>query len=108
MISSQQHTLAINICEAILFLQRPYFAKALHDRPDDPSLSKFGASYLAIVERCYVRCRQKTLYEHESKLISKNRQAILQIVRSLFTLYTPSSLRHWYLWVSSHQRLELS
>ena len=58
MIPSQQHTLVINICEAILFLQRPYFAKALHDRPDDPSLSTFGASYLAIVERFYVRRKQ--------------------------------------------------
>lgn len=50
----QQHSLAVNISEAILFLQRPYFLKALHEDPIDPSRSQHGPAFLAVVERCSV------------------------------------------------------
>jgi hypothetical protein len=50
----QQHSLAVNISEAILFLQRPYFLKALHENPLDPSRSQYGAAFLAVIERCSV------------------------------------------------------
>jgi hypothetical protein len=50
----QQHSLAVNISEAILFLQRPYFLKALHEDPIDPSRSQHGLAFLAVVERCSV------------------------------------------------------
>ena len=53
-LSFQQCTLAINICETILFLHRPYYAKALHESVEDPTKSMFGASYLAVIERCNV------------------------------------------------------
>lgn len=51
---NQQFTLALNISETILFLHRPYFAKALHERLQDPTRSLYGPSYLAVVERCNV------------------------------------------------------
>jgi hypothetical protein len=50
----QQYTLALNISENVLFLQRPYYVRALHERPFDPTLSTYGESYLAVVERCSV------------------------------------------------------
>lgn len=50
----QQCTLAINVCETLLFLHRPYYAKALQEDVPDPSKSQFAVSYLAVVERCNV------------------------------------------------------
>lgn len=52
----QQFTLYLNISEAIIFLHRPYFARALHDAVPDPTLSVWGPSYLNVVERCNVSC----------------------------------------------------
>jgi hypothetical protein len=54
----QQFTLALNVSECILFLQRPYFVKALQEAPQDPTRSGYGKSYLAVVERCNV-CNAK-------------------------------------------------
>ncbi|KIR39943.1 hypothetical protein I307_04958 [Cryptococcus deuterogattii 99/473] len=48
----QQFTLYVQISETILFLHRPYFAKALHERLSDPTRSVYGQSYLSVVERC--------------------------------------------------------
>ncbi|UOH84813.1 hypothetical protein LQV05_001627 [Cryptococcus neoformans] len=48
----QQFTLYVNISETLLFLHRPYFAKALHERLSDPTRSIYGQSYLSVVERC--------------------------------------------------------
>ncbi|GFZ52287.1 hypothetical protein JCM24511_10060 [Saitozyma sp. JCM 24511] len=73
----QQFTLALNISETILFLHRPYFAKALHERLQDPTRSLYGPSYLAVVERCNV---------------------IIQIVSTLYALHPNVACRHWYLW----------
>jgi hypothetical protein len=50
----QQHTLALNVGEAIMFLQRPYFMKALHEDPVDPARSRYGRSYMTVIERCSV------------------------------------------------------
>lgn len=50
----QQFTLAMNINECYVHLHRPYFAKALYESPGDPTRSKYGPSYLTVVERCHV------------------------------------------------------
>ncbi|WVR05530.1 hypothetical protein IAU60_002548 [Kwoniella sp. DSM 27419] len=73
----QQYTLAINISETILFLHRPYYARALHDQVQDPTKSQFGASYLAVVERCHV---------------------IISSVASLYAIHPNVCARHWFLW----------
>jgi hypothetical protein len=53
-LSAQQFTLALNVSEALLFLHRPYFARALHERKPDPTQTSYGQSYLCVVERCNV------------------------------------------------------
>jgi hypothetical protein len=50
----QQFALAFNISEKIILLQQPYFIKAFRERPDDPSQSRFGASFNAVMERSHV------------------------------------------------------
>lgn len=50
----QQFTLALNVAENIMFLQRPYFVSALNENPQDPTKSMYGHSYLVVVERCNV------------------------------------------------------
>lgn len=52
--SLQQFTLALNVSESILSLQRPYFVMALNENPQDPTRSMYGHSYLVVVERCNV------------------------------------------------------
>nr|XP_019044409.1 hypothetical protein I302_07693 [Kwoniella bestiolae CBS 10118]OCF23339.1 hypothetical protein I302_07693 [Kwoniella bestiolae CBS 10118] len=73
----QQFTLAMNISELIVFLNRPYFAQALHDSPGDPTRSKYGQSYLAVVERC---------------------NAIVVIATRAHALYPHAAARHWWIW----------
>ncbi|KAL7422804.1 hypothetical protein Q5752_002100 [Cryptotrichosporon argae] len=73
----QQFQLSLNVSEAILFLQRPYFARALQDHPGDPTHSVYGASYLAVLERCNV---------------------MIQIVAGLYELYPGVTARHWFFW----------
>lgn len=41
--------------EMVMFLLRPFFARALHECPENPSKSKYGEAFLAITERCVVR-----------------------------------------------------
>jgi hypothetical protein len=55
----QQHTLALNVGEAIMFLQRPYFMKALHEDPVDPARSRYGRSYMTVIERCSVSRKER-------------------------------------------------
>ncbi|KAK8846529.1 hypothetical protein IAR55_005615 [Kwoniella newhampshirensis] len=69
----QQFTLALNISENILFLQRPYFVMAMHDQPIDPTRSMYGHSYLAVVERC-------------------------NIVAELYRLHPTIIARQWFFW----------
>ncbi|WVQ76376.1 hypothetical protein IAR50_006041 [Cryptococcus sp. DSM 104548] len=73
----QTYTLALNIAEAILFLQRPYFVMAMHDEPTDPTRSLYGHSYLAVVERCNV---------------------IVQVVSDLYRLHPTIISRQWFFW----------
>ncbi|BEI84665.1 hypothetical protein CcaverHIS002_0500660 [Cutaneotrichosporon cavernicola] len=73
----QQFTLYLNISEAIIFLHRPYFARALHDEVPDPTLSVFGQSYLTVVERCNL---------------------IIQIVARINALHPNVTARHWFFW----------
>jgi hypothetical protein len=57
-LTTQRHVLALNIADAVLFLQRPYFTKALYEAPLNPCQSKYASSFLAVFERCLVRlCR---------------------------------------------------
>jgi hypothetical protein len=48
----QQHMLALNISEAVIFLQRPYFTRAICQSSSDSLLSKFSSSLIAVFERC--------------------------------------------------------
>ncbi|OCF42823.1 hypothetical protein I317_03300 [Kwoniella heveanensis CBS 569] len=73
----EQYTLALNISENFLFLQRPYFIAASHDSPSDPALSRYGASYLSVVERCNI---------------------IIQLVSGLYDLFPSITSRHWFYW----------
>ncbi|KAK7222982.1 hypothetical protein V2G26_010985 [Clonostachys chloroleuca] len=73
----EQFTLAMHVSEAVLFLQRPYFVRAMNENPADPVLSKYGASFLAVVERCNV---------------------VTQIVRGLTELHPAVASRHWFFW----------
>lgn len=58
---AQQFTLALNVSESFLFLHRPYFARALHERKPDPTQTEFGQSYLSVIERCNVSCQRLLL-----------------------------------------------
>ncbi|WWC87416.1 uncharacterized protein L201_002305 [Kwoniella dendrophila CBS 6074] len=73
----QQFTLALNVSEHVLFLHRPYFVMAMHDKPLDPTISVYGKSYLAVIERCSV---------------------IIQIVSTLYEIHPAVSSRQWFLW----------
>lgn len=76
----QQFVLALNISEGLMHLHRPYFARALYDSPKDPSRSRFGQSYLTVVERCNV---------------------IVVIASTLFSMYPQAVARHWWIWVGA-------
>lgn len=54
LIPLQQNSLALNICETIIWLHRPYYAKALYVENDRREISMYGQSYLAVIERCAV------------------------------------------------------
>ncbi|WWC88880.1 uncharacterized protein L201_003795 [Kwoniella dendrophila CBS 6074] len=75
-LSFQQCTLAINISETVLFLHRPFYARALNEA-EDPTRSTFGLSFLAVVERCHVT---------------------ISVVASLYEMHPNVCARHWYLW----------
>ncbi|WWC65511.1 uncharacterized protein I303_108129 [Kwoniella dejecticola CBS 10117] len=75
-LSFQQATLAINISETILFLHRPFYARAIYES-EDPTRSAFGMSFLAVVERC-----------HE----------MINVIAGLYALHPNVCARHWYLW----------
>ncbi|RSH94924.1 hypothetical protein EHS25_000008 [Saitozyma podzolica] len=73
----QQFTLAINLSECLIFLHRPYFARALHESPGDPTRSAFGQSYLVVMERC---------------------NAIVVAASQMLALYPGTAARHWWVW----------
>lgn len=53
-LSFQQMNLALNICETVINLHRPYYAKALYNHNHDPVESPYALSYLTVIERCVV------------------------------------------------------
>ncbi|KAK6909911.1 hypothetical protein L486_00437 [Kwoniella mangroviensis CBS 10435] len=75
-LSLQQCTLAINISEAVLFLHRPFYARAMYES-EDPTRSSFGLSFLAVVERCHV---------------------IISVVAGIYALHPNVCARHWFFW----------
>lgn len=91
----QQFTLYLNISEAIIFLHRPYFARALHDTVPDPTLSVFGQSYLTVVERCNVR---GALLSAVVIGLLADHQVIVQIVARIHALHPNVVARHWFFW----------
>ncbi|WVN87270.1 uncharacterized protein L203_102447 [Cryptococcus depauperatus CBS 7841] len=67
----------LQIAQMRLLLNRPLFARALKDSPDDPSRSKLGLSFVALFESA---------------------QEIVQLVKAL-VIYHPSLVaRWWFFW----------
>ena len=65
------------VAQTRLLLNRPFFSRALKDKPEDPSSSKFGASFVALYESA---------------------QEIVQLVKQL-VIYHPSLIaRWWFFW----------
>jgi hypothetical protein len=50
----EQHWLALIVSETIVNLNRPYFIKALVERPDDPTRTAYGQAFLSVLERSNV------------------------------------------------------
>ncbi|EOQ98759.1 hypothetical protein J056_002869 [Wallemia ichthyophaga EXF-994] len=50
----QQHTLAMNVNECLLYINRRYFAHALKTHPQNPLKSPFAQSFIAVMECCRV------------------------------------------------------
>lgn len=104
----QQFTLAMNISELIVFLNRPYFAQALHDSPGDPTRSRYGQSYLAVVERCNVSICWRCFDRLSALTNAFDLQAIVTIATNLHALYPHAAGRHWWIWVSDSESLSVS
>ena len=66
----------LQVAQTRLLLNRPSFARSLKDRPEDPSRSKVGASFLALYESA---------------------QEIVQLVKQL-VIYHPSLIARWYVY----------
>jgi len=64
----------LQVAQTRLLLNRPSFARSLKDRPEDPSRSKVGASFLALYESA---------------------QEIVQLVKQL-VIYHPSLIARWF------------
>lgn len=110
-LTAQQFTLALNVSEAFLFLHRPYFARALHERKPDPTQTGYGQSYLCVVERCNVSkislhfaasCRSAV---HRFGEIADRQKVMIQICASIYPLHPAVIARHWYFWVGHAIRL---
>ena len=50
----EQHWLALIVSETIVNLNRPYFIKALVERPEDPTRTAHGQAFLSVLERSNV------------------------------------------------------
>ncbi|OCF40873.1 hypothetical protein I317_05323 [Kwoniella heveanensis CBS 569] len=75
--SFQQTSLALNISETIIFLHRPYFAKALYSDNRDRMRSVYAPSYLAVIERCGV---------------------IISMISDIHGRFPSVSTRQWHFW----------
>ncbi|ORY30771.1 hypothetical protein BCR39DRAFT_598252 [Naematelia encephala] len=73
----QQFHLALMISETIVNLFRPFFIRALTERPDDPIRSAYGQAVLSVLERCNV---------------------LIQVVCGLYNAYPGVTARHWWCW----------
>ncbi|KAM0750597.1 hypothetical protein T439DRAFT_380485 [Meredithblackwellia eburnea MCA 4105] len=72
----QAFTLALNLSELLVFLHRPFFAKALNEFAS-PEISVFGQSFLAVIERC---------------------NAIVTVGATVAALFPQAGSRHWWIW----------
>lgn len=52
--SFERHWLALIVSETIVNLNRPYFIKALVERPDDPTRTAYAQAFLSVLERSNV------------------------------------------------------
>lgn len=95
-LTAQRHVLALNIADAVLFLQRPYFTKALYESPLNPCQSKYASSFLAVFERCIVGPCRQLLQLTDHGLTSSNPQVTIRINQSISTLYPAFSQRQWF------------
>jgi hypothetical protein len=60
----EQHWLALIVSETIVNLYRPYFIKALVERPTDPTRTIHGQAFLSVLERSNVSLRVELLVDH--------------------------------------------
>ncbi|KAL4970486.1 fungal specific transcription factor domain-containing protein [Aspergillus stella-maris] len=75
--SFQQSNLALNICETIINLHRPYYAKALYEDIDDRLKSVYAPSFMTVIERCAM---------------------ILAIVNDIHCRFPAVGTRQWNFW----------
>lgn len=61
---SQQHFLALNTCEILLYLLRPWFARAIKASPEDPGSSRYGEAFRTVLVRCKVSLRCQVCLHH--------------------------------------------
>lgn len=97
-LTTQRHVLALNIADAVLFLQRPYFTKALYEAPLNPCQSKYASSFLAVFERCLVGSQNlssKDLVLMDS-LQHFSEQVTIRINQSMSALYPAFCQRQWF------------
>ncbi|CAK7207518.1 hypothetical protein SEUCBS139899_010328 [Sporothrix eucalyptigena] len=73
----QQSNLALNLCETVINLHRPYYAKALYDDTDAMDKSIYAPSFYAVIERCAM---------------------ILALVADIHARYPAISTRQWNFW----------
>ncbi|CAK7235708.1 hypothetical protein SBRCBS47491_009387 [Sporothrix bragantina] len=76
-LSFQQSNLALNICETVINLHRPYYAKALYEDTNATHNSMYAVSFYAVIERCAM---------------------IIAIVADIHARYPAISTRQWNLW----------
>jgi hypothetical protein len=69
----EQHWLALIVSETIVNLNRPYFIKALVERPEAPTRTAHGQAFLSVLERSNVSLSAKAQTD----------------VRSSFRLFVP-------------------
>lgn len=62
----EQHWLALIVSETIVNLYRPYFIKALVERPTDPTRTAHGQAFLSVLERSNVSLHLDVDVDHRS------------------------------------------
>jgi hypothetical protein len=75
----EQHWLALIVSETIVNLNRPYFIKALVERPEDPTRTAHGQAFLSVLERSNVSSARRmwlTAGSHPDRLYIVRRVSI--------------------------------